>query len=33
MKILLSIKPEYAHKIFSGEKKFEYRKIIFKKNI
>lgn len=33
MKILLSIKPEYAYKIFSGEKKFEYRKIIFKKNI
>lgn len=33
MKVLLSIKPEYAYKIFSGEKKFEYRKIIFKKNI
>lgn len=24
-KILLSIKPEYANKIISGEKKFEYR--------
>lgn len=33
MKVLLSIKPEYAYKIFSGEKKFEYRKIIFKKKI
>ncbi|WP_291907307.1 ASCH domain-containing protein [Chitinophaga sp. CB10] len=29
MKILLSIKPEYVEKIFSGEKKFEYRKSIF----
>jgi predicted transcriptional regulator len=29
MKVLLSIKPEYADKIFSGEKKFEYRKVIF----
>lgn len=26
MKILLSIKPEYTEKIFSGEKKFEFRK-------
>ncbi len=30
MKILLSIKPEFANKIFSGEKKFEFRKRIFK---
>lgn len=30
MKVLLSIKPEYANKIFSGEKKFEFRKRIFK---
>ncbi len=30
MKVLLSIKPEYAEKIFSGEKKFEFRKISFK---
>ncbi|MGS0725005.1 ASCH domain-containing protein [Shewanella sp. 0m-11] len=33
MKILLSIKPEYVHKIFSGEKKFEYRKSIFKNQL
>ena len=33
MKVLLSIKPEYANKIFSGEKKFEYRKLIFKREI
>jgi len=26
MKILLSIKPEYSKKIFSGEKKYEFRK-------
>jgi len=31
MKVLLSIKPEYVSKIFSGEKKFEYRKAIFKR--
>lgn len=31
MKVLLSIKPEYANKILSGEKKFEFRKSIFKK--
>ena len=30
MKILLSIKPEYANKIFSGEKRFEFRKSIFR---
>ncbi|WP_339801553.1 ASCH domain-containing protein [Paenibacillus sp. FSL R5-0744] len=33
MKVLLSIKPEYVEKIFSGEKRYEYRKAIFKKNI
>lgn len=32
MKVLLSIKPEYAERILSGEKKFEFRKNIFKKN-
>ena len=32
-KILLSIKPEYANKIMSGEKKFEYRKVAPKQNI
>jgi predicted transcriptional regulator len=31
VKVLLSIKPEYVEKIFSGEKKFEYRKCIFQK--
>ncbi|MBN8669490.1 MAG: ASCH domain-containing protein [Chitinophagales bacterium] len=30
MRALLSIKPEYAFKIFDGEKRFEFRKIIFK---
>jgi predicted transcriptional regulator len=29
MRVLLSIKPEYADKIFSGEKYFEFRKAIF----
>lgn len=28
--VLLSIKPEYAHKIFEGTKKYEFRKSIFK---
>lgn len=28
--VLLSIKPEFAEKIFAGTKKFEFRKIIFK---
>lgn len=30
MKVLLSIKPEFAFKIFDGTKKFEFRKTIFK---
>lgn len=30
MKVLLSIKPEFAEKIFSGEKKYEFRRTIFK---
>ena len=29
-KILLSIKPEYANKILSGEKRYEFRRAIFK---
>lgn len=33
MKVLLSIKPEFVEKIFSGEKQYEYRKTIFKKKI
>lgn len=32
MKVLLSIKPEFANKIFSGEKLFEYRRVIFKRS-
>ncbi|MGJ7032817.1 ASCH domain-containing protein [Niabella hirudinis] len=30
MKVVLSIKPEFAYKIFEGTKKFEFRKAIFK---
>ena len=30
MKVLLSIKPEFVEEIFNGNKKFEYRKAIFK---
>ncbi len=34
MKVILSIKPEFAYKIFDGTKKFEFRKAIFKnKNV
>jgi predicted transcriptional regulator len=33
MKALLSIKPEYVKKIFSGEKRFEYRKCSFSQKI
>lgn len=31
MKILLSIKPEFVEKIFNGTKRYEYRKIRFKR--
>lgn len=31
MKVLLSIKPEFVEKIFSGEKKFEYRRSLFRR--
>lgn len=31
MKILLSIKPEFVDEIFKGEKRFEYRRTIFKR--
>lgn len=31
MKVLLSIKPEFAFKIFDGTKKYEFRKSIFKR--
>lgn len=30
MKVVLSIKPEFAFKIFDGSKKYEFRKSIFK---
>ncbi len=30
MKVVLSIKPEFADKIFDGSKKFEFRRSIFK---
>lgn len=30
---LLSIKPEYVDKIFSGKKGYEHRKAIFKQDI
>lgn len=29
MKVLLSIKPEFAERIFNGSKKYEFRKTIF----
>ncbi|WGI17942.1 hypothetical protein [Methanonatronarchaeum sp. AMET-Sl] len=32
MNVLLSIKPEYAKAIFSGEKEYEFRRKIFKRN-
>ena len=32
MKVLLSIKPEFAEMILSGAKRYEYRKTIFKNN-
>lgn len=33
MKVLLSIKPEFVKKLFSGEKRYEYRKAIFKREV
>jgi predicted transcriptional regulator len=33
MKVLLSIKPEFANMIFEGTKKFEFRKSIFKRDV
>ena len=30
MRVLLSIKPEFAEKIFDGTKKYEFRRIVFK---
>ena len=31
MKVLLSIKPEYVERIFEGEKRYEYRRNLFKR--
>ncbi|MDO8725404.1 MAG: ASCH domain-containing protein [Candidatus Methanoperedens sp.] len=31
MNVLLSVKPKYAQKILDGEKKYEFRRAIFKK--
>lgn len=31
MKVLLSIKPEFANKIFDGSKRYEYRKTLFRR--
>jgi len=33
LKVILSIKPEFVEKIFSGEKRYEYRKKIFRKEV
>ncbi len=33
MNVLLSIKPEFASKIFEGNKSFEYRRVIFKEPV
>lgn len=33
MNVILSIKPEFVEKIFSGEKQYEYRKILFKQKV
>lgn len=33
MRVLLSIKPGFAKKIFSGEKQYEYRRVIFKQKV
>ena len=33
MNVILSIKPEFVAKIFSGEKQYEYRKVLFKQKV
>jgi len=33
MKVLLSVKPEFANKIFEGVKRFEFRRTIFKEKV
>ena len=32
MKVILSIRPEFAEKIFDGSKKFEFRRRLYKNN-
>jgi predicted transcriptional regulator len=32
MRLLLSIKPQFANLIFTGEKRYEFRKAIFRRN-
>lgn len=33
MNVILSIKPEFVEKIFSGKKKYEYRKVLFRQKV
>lgn len=33
MNVILSIRPDFVQKILSGEKQYEYRKIIFRKKV
>ncbi len=33
MRVILSIKPEFAMQIFQGKKLFEFRRTIFKKDV
>lgn len=33
MNVILSIKPQFAHKILTGEKKAEFRKIVFRQQV
>ena len=33
MKVLLSIKPEFVRKIFLKSKKYEFRKVLFRKEV
>lgn len=33
MNVILPIKPEFVEKIFSGEKRYEYRKVLFKQKV
>ncbi|MDO4764304.1 MAG: hypothetical protein Q4A00_08000, partial [Flavobacteriaceae bacterium] len=33
MKVLLSIKPEFVRKIFFRSKKYEFRKVLFRKEV